>query len=60
MAVLLASNVQGSPFTIPVEGDALVALVETVQFVKVVVLDGSGSPLIEKAKGNLILGIGLG
>lgn len=59
MALLLASDVQLGPLAVPVEGQALGALVELVEAAEVLILDLAGALDIEEAEGDLVLGVGL-
>lgn len=59
MPVLLPSNIERRPLAVPVEWYSFVALVEVVQFLKVVIFDCSSPPFVEETKSDLILGIGL-
>ena len=59
MALLLASNVELGPLTLPVEGDACRALVEFVEAAEVGILDGADAVDVEKPESDLVLGIGL-
>ena len=58
MALLLAANVQLSPFRVPVKGNALGTLVELIQATEIIVLDITSAVNVKQAEGNLVLGIG--
>jgi hypothetical protein len=58
MPVLLASNIEGRPLALPVEGQAVLGLVCLPCLVEVVEVDVSGPVLVEEAEDNLVLGIG--
>lgn len=58
MALLLASDVQLGPLTVPVEGQALGALVELVEATEVLILDLTGTLDVEEAESDLVLGVG--
>lgn len=59
MPPLLPPNIKTRPFAVPIKGDAIVPLVELVQFLKVVVLDDARARDIEESEGYLVFGIGL-
>ena len=54
-----AADVQLGPLAVPVEGDAVGALVELVQAAEVLILDGAEAVNVEQAEGDLVLGVGL-
>ena len=55
----LAADVQARPLAVPVERDAVGALVELVEPAEVVIFYGAEALDVEEAEGDLILGIGL-
>ena len=57
MSVLLSSNIQRRPFTIPIERYAIAAFVEIVELLEVVVFDCASAFFVEESERNLILGI---
>lgn len=59
MALLLATNVQLGPLAIPVEGDAVGALVQLIELPEVVIFDVAETVDVEEPEGDLVLGVGL-
>jgi hypothetical protein len=54
MSPLLASTIQGRPFTIPIERYAIRTLVHFIQFLQIIIFDSARSLYIEKSKCNLV------
>ena len=60
VALLLAANVELSPFAVPVEGDIVGAFVELVEAAEIIILDVAGAVDVEESKGDFVLGVGFG
>ena len=60
VAALAAADIERGPLAVPVEGDAVGALVAVVQLLEVVELDGARAVLVEQPERDLVLGVGLG
>ena len=58
MPVLLGADVERSPLALPVEGQAVLGLVSLPCLIELVEVDVAGALLVEKAKDNLVLGVG--
>lgn len=59
MSLVLASNVQLGPLTVPVEWYAVWPLVELVELAEIVILDLAEALDVEQAECDLVLGVGL-
>ena len=59
MAVPFSPNVERCPFAIPIERYTVRSLIQAVQLLKVIVLDGASAIFVEETECDLILGVGL-
>ncbi len=59
MPLLLPTDVQRRPFAVPVEGYAILTLVEIIEVLEVFVFNGTSTVDIEQSEGDLVLSVWL-
>lgn len=59
MTLFPPTNIQGSPFAVPIKWYRLIALIKIVEFLKIIVFDYSCPFLIKQSKRDFVLGIRL-